>query len=447
MRTRVRESVLFLIPLGICLASSLECGGDPAAPEPPVPSTPSVSKIIGSEGGELAFAGEAWTIVPPGTLEDADVSRSLSGHAAATNNDRSAMDNAPYYSNIPTYEGSGQAVHPDVLYFPGGWNGYKYWMGMTPYPNSREQYENPSIIVCNQNCRSNDAIWINPPGIKNPISGLSSAGTTFSDCNIVYNDDTNEIWAYYRYVGRVYGDGLRDVIVFMQKSSNGADWSTRKQVYRTIGPGNFISPSIVKRENEWYMWYVKTSEGSKVVRLSSSDGLSWSNPADITFSSYFGGVNVIKPWHLDVAWIPSRQEYWMIYPGQDNISNSPVNNDIYFANSKDGMNWTEYSKRPIILRNQNSTWEHSLYRATILYYDNTGETCQKKDKRDITSLSPRSEDDAVVDVWYSAVGVSGMYTSNWRIGYTSKRYSDLCEYLTTPDKPSPGEEEPKPHLP
>ncbi|HEU5218491.1 MAG TPA: hypothetical protein VFU23_07520, partial [Gemmatimonadales bacterium] len=27
---------------------------------------------------------------------------------------------------VPTYEGSGQAVHPDVLWFPAGWHGFEY---------------------------------------------------------------------------------------------------------------------------------------------------------------------------------------------------------------------------------------------------------------------------------------------------------------------------------
>ena len=31
--------------------------------------------------------------------------------------------NAPTYLTTPTYDGSGQVVHPDVLHVPGGWNG------------------------------------------------------------------------------------------------------------------------------------------------------------------------------------------------------------------------------------------------------------------------------------------------------------------------------------
>lgn len=46
---------------------------------------------------------------------------------------------------IPTYDGSKQLTHPSVLYFPESWNGHKYWAVATPYPNSNDEYENPSI--------------------------------------------------------------------------------------------------------------------------------------------------------------------------------------------------------------------------------------------------------------------------------------------------------------
>ena len=44
-----------------------------------------------------------------------------------------ALANAPAFQEIPTYDGSRQATHPDIAYFPDGWHGYKYWMAMTPY--------------------------------------------------------------------------------------------------------------------------------------------------------------------------------------------------------------------------------------------------------------------------------------------------------------------------
>ncbi len=55
------------------------------------------------------------------------------------------MDSAVILS-VPTYDSTGQSVHPDVVLFPGGWHGSKYWMAMTPYPFGASSHENPSIL-------------------------------------------------------------------------------------------------------------------------------------------------------------------------------------------------------------------------------------------------------------------------------------------------------------
>lgn len=57
----------------------------------------------------------------------------------------------PVYNNPKDY----QTTHPAVLYFANGWNGYKFWMGHTPYEYNNELLENPSIVA------SNDGInWV-----------------------------------------------------------------------------------------------------------------------------------------------------------------------------------------------------------------------------------------------------------------------------------------------
>jgi hypothetical protein len=51
------------------------------------------------------------------------------------NANRAYVKNASAPLTIPTYDASGQAIHPDVIDFGSGntWNGYRYWMAMTPY--------------------------------------------------------------------------------------------------------------------------------------------------------------------------------------------------------------------------------------------------------------------------------------------------------------------------
>jgi hypothetical protein len=70
-------------------------------------------------------------------------------------------------STIPKYTGLG-VTHPDVIYFPGGKDGYEYWMVYTPYP--WEPDENPSIV------RSHDGINWTDAGITNPVIPLGEPG-------------------------------------------------------------------------------------------------------------------------------------------------------------------------------------------------------------------------------------------------------------------------------
>ena len=41
---------------------------------------------------------------------------------------------------LETYDGSGQAVHPDMAFWKD-----KFWLAITPYPYGMEEYENPCI--------------------------------------------------------------------------------------------------------------------------------------------------------------------------------------------------------------------------------------------------------------------------------------------------------------
>src|SRR5438270_13677 len=52
----------------------------------------------------------------------------------------------PTVMTVPTYDGSNQSVHPDVVAFDAAWHGARYWMTMTPYPGSDQHLENPSIL-------------------------------------------------------------------------------------------------------------------------------------------------------------------------------------------------------------------------------------------------------------------------------------------------------------
>lgn len=42
---------------------------------------------------------------------------------------------------IKTFDGSDQPYHPSVMYSANGWNGFQYWMVLTPYPMQKAPYK------------------------------------------------------------------------------------------------------------------------------------------------------------------------------------------------------------------------------------------------------------------------------------------------------------------
>jgi len=296
------------------------------------------------------------------------------------------LKNANSYQNIPTYDGSGQCTHPDVVYFPSGWHGYKYWMAMTPYPNGSDYYENPSIVVSNDG-----ASWEVPPGLTNPIDPTPPEGHN-CDPDMIYNDDTDELWLYY--VEKVNETSY----LKRRTSSDGVHWNEEEEVLS----GKITSPAIVKVGSFYHMWYVEGncySTSTTVKYRVSEDGLDWSSPQN---------VNISQPdyivWHLDVIHIPSKNEYWMLFPGFPSGSNC-ANTVLFYAKSTDKMNWVTYNR---IALNKGSGWDgDQIYRSTFLYDSSSN----------------------LLKVWYSARG-----GTSWHIGYTQRNYNDFLTYLKAIDK-------------
>src|SRR4029079_13330269 len=93
----------------------------------------------------------------------------------------------PEAVTVPTYDGSGQAVHPDVVEFESAWHGAKYWLTMTPYPKSDQKLENPSILTS-----ENGVDVAVPDGIKNPVIAPPKNSRDYnSDPELLYEAQTD----------------------------------------------------------------------------------------------------------------------------------------------------------------------------------------------------------------------------------------------------------------
>lgn len=324
-----------------------------------------------------------------------------------SNNAKQVMRNAINYLHIPTYDDSNQAVHPSVLYFENEWNEWKYWMAMTPYPFGNSQYEDPSILV------SNDGkIWKVPEGLKNPLITPPVHGYN-ADPDIVYNSETDELWIYFL---RYWSD-KKIVKMAMIKSNNGITWSKPDYLieWNLNECDNGRSYTIVKQDSLWHLWYQRGKDVPCVEYRRSSNGIKWSEPIK---------VNIVqkgyKIWHLDIIYVVEKEEYWMLYcayPEKDNASNTT----LFFAKSKDGLNWITYHK-PVL--EKGNKWDNAqIYKATGIYD-------QKK-----------------IKIWYSARGVLNnrilrgllkiplirryinKYSNLWHIGYTEENYDVFMQEL------------------
>ena len=290
------------------------------------------------------------------------------------------LSNAPSYQEIPTYDGAGQAVHPDVAYFPGGWHGYTYWLAMTPYPYDTDSWENPSVLASNDG-----ASWAAPPGVTNPLVPAPPCDHN-SDPDIVYNPRTDELYLYYTEVRRSSrcGAGPNENYVKLITSPDGVHWSAPRTVmsFDLDTTPIYLSPSVVYRNGMFEIWMA--GNAGPVVHATSSDGVTWSPLQEVSIEPV--------PWHLDVSYVASKAEYWMLFV--DSLSSG---SSLRFATSKDGLRWMA-CPAPVLSPSQG--WDNErIYRATFLYDEG----------RDL------------LRVWYSARNGA----AEWRIGYSEGGYTAL----------------------
>ena len=282
------------------------------------------------------------------------------------------LANAATHQNVPTYDGTGQAVHPDIAFFPDGWHGYKYWLAMTPYFYDSDSRENPSVVV------SDDGVsWTVPPGLTNPLVPAPACDHN-SDPDIVHNPRSEELYLYYTeqqrspQCGAVNENHLR-----VLRSSDGIQWSGPDTVmsWDLDKDPLYLSPAVVYRKGAFEMWL---TTGEAVVHMTSKDGVKWSPAKPVKIDG--------APWHLDVAYVESRSEYWMLF-----VDSPVAEARLRLATSKDGLDWTVH---PDPVLSPGADWDSErIYRSTFLY-----------DAGDLFR------------VWYSAKSGDGQ----WHVGYTEK---------------------------
>lgn len=318
---------------------------------------------------EKGLATARWRV---GNLAGLDTAFARSEQSAAVQFaavvDESATDGV-IALDVKTYDGSGQAVHPDHAWLPAEWPDATQALLATPYPFGNASFENPSLYE-----GTNGDDWSVPPGLTNPIV-RPSAGY-LSDPDVIYDPVSHELLVYYREV-------TSENRILLTRSADGVHW-TDPVLVASAPNHRIISPTVVRRgPGEWLMWSVNagaagcTSASTTVELRRSSDGVHWSSPEQVSLDQPEGFA-----WHLDVEWIPARNEYWAVYPLKS--PGDCTTRALYLATSPDGITWQTYTS-PLQSHGAIPEMMDVVYRSSIDY-------------------DPTSD---MVSIWYSGATYDG----------------------------------------
>lgn len=262
--------------------------------------------------------------------------------------------------SIPTYDGSGEAVHPDVVTFPETWNGFRYWSAFTPYKNSAISLENPSLLGSLDGRR-----WESPSSTIAPL--VKASRGHLSDPDMIFERQSGQLWMYYREVelqgGKPGGAHVADH-VWLTRSADGRQWQTPVELFADKGK-YVVSPAIVQHPTDgFHLFAVDAGTGgcnagtTRIVQRTSTDGLTWSDAKAVSFTQ-----PGFQPWHLDVQYVPDRAEYWafvVAYPSGSGCHAS----SLFLATSRDGQSWTTYP-RAILTPREFGAFSKTVYRSTF----------------------------------------------------------------------------------
>ena len=254
---------------------------------------------------------------------------------------------APYNvdrQTVPTPDGSGQVVHPSVVDFRTAWNGYRYWLAVTPYKGSNVALENPVILA------SHDGVeWSPPPGISNPIYPWQGSPGYNSDPELVFDPSTGRLICYWR---EVVSETLEVSRTLAKFSTDGVTWSDVVQIMTDQHFLHCLSPSVVRRRaGDWWMFAVSVSGeiGMRVYR--SVDPLAGWGASQVT--------PIPELFHADVIWDGAAFRLLSVNGNGAAIS---------VRSSRTGYEW---SAATAVMWPRPGYWDAALYRPTITVRDDT----------------------------------------------------------------------------
>ena len=235
-------------------------------------------------------------------------------------------------------------THPSVLYFKDKWNGHDFWLATTPYPSATGCFENPCIYYGDfQDNGKPPVIWNPIP--NNPITKINSKDDINSDCDLI------ELNGVMYMISR---DNNKNHNPYMQKSTNGIDWTNRdydKPLWFGDNPEK-ISPSFISVDNNIFAYSITGQAGNSSYneQLNTGSfkgilrykGTTLENGGDFEYDCKIyihGAKRKIAPWHFDV--FIHDNKYYMILCAKNRLGNNDM--CLYMASSDDGVNFYMYA--------------------------------------------------------------------------------------------------------
>jgi hypothetical protein len=219
-------------------------------------------------------------------------------------------------------------AHFSMAYFPGGWNGAKYYVAFTPYP--AEAREDPHVYSGNTR-----HVLQNHGG--NPVDDATGPAYN-SDVHLFYKADEDRLYLFWRH--ETAGGTSQH---YYSYTEDGATWATKVLL---ISSGAGASPSYFYRKGRWigldidYTTNLVSQDPYYLVKREARtlDGMATATAVRANLPTPPSGYH---PWHPNILYDSARDEFvalvtlTLINPG-----GAPNNGGIvYFATSTDALNW------------------------------------------------------------------------------------------------------------
>ena len=229
--------------------------------------------------------------------------------------------------HIPTYDGSGQGVHPSLLVQDGG--SPQFVLSFTPYTDTDDRVENPSVVV------SDDGIHFREerPGL-NPLVSAPEKD---------HNDDPDLFCSNGKYC-ILYLETMRPErqSLVLLESLDRIHWEKRILHRENLASGSgcfMLSPKYIEKDGLSWLFYVNRDAvgGYRIEYVTGKDlySLDFARRNAVSVS----GLKVL-PWHLDI--IQSEGKYMMLLT----TASGPEKNARYTLRLARSRNLTDWELDP-----------------------------------------------------------------------------------------------------